>query len=44
MILLSFGMDWALKTLQIGPFLVLAALLTMGIATVIGFKGELVKD
>lgn len=44
MILLSFGMDWAATTLRIGPFLVLAALLTMGIATVIGFKGELVKD
>jgi hypothetical protein len=44
MILLSFGMDWALMTLRIGPFLVLAALLCMGIATVIGFKGELVRD
>lgn len=44
MILLSFGMDWAGITLRIGPFLVLAALLTMGIATVIGFKGELVRD
>ena len=44
MILLSFGMDWAGMTLRIGPFLVLAALLTIGIATIIGFKGELVKD
>lgn len=44
MILLSFGMDWAATTLRIGPFLVLAALLTIGIATVIGFRGEVVKD
>ena len=44
MILLSFGMDWAVMTLRIGPFLVLAALLSIGIATVIGFKGELVRD
>lgn len=44
MILLVLGQDWAGMTLRIGPFLVLAALLSMGIATLIGFKGELVRD
>jgi len=44
MILLLLGQDWAGYTLRIGPFLVLAALLTMGIAAAIGFKGELVRD
>jgi hypothetical protein len=44
MILLLLGQEWASYTLRIGPFLVLAALLTIGIATLIGFKGELVRD
>ncbi|MEJ2361020.1 MAG: hypothetical protein P8Z75_06280 [Gammaproteobacteria bacterium] len=44
MLLLTFGIEWANYTLRIGPFLVLAALLTIGIATVIGFRGELVRD
>lgn len=44
MVLLTFGIAWANYTLRIGPFFVLAALLTLGIATAIGFKGQLVQD
>jgi len=40
----AFGQSWAFKLLPVGPWLVLAALLTIGIATVIGFRGEIVKD
>ena len=35
---------WAFKLLLAGPWLVLAALFTLGIATVLGFRGEIVKD
>ncbi len=40
----NFGQDWAFSILPIGPWLVLLGLLLMGIAVLIGFKGELVKD
>lgn len=40
----AFGFDWAGTLLQIGPFLVLLALLLMGIAALMGFRGEIVKD
>lgn len=40
----AFGQTWAFTLLQAGPWLVLAALLLMGIAVVIGFRGELVRD
>lgn len=40
----AFGQTWAFTPLQIGPWLVLAALLLMGIAAAIGFRGELVRD
>jgi hypothetical protein len=41
-----FMMSWAGTLLQtgIGPVLILAGLLSMGILAFIGFKGELVKD
>ncbi len=39
-----FGFEWAGTLLQIGPFLVLLALLLMGIAALMGFRGEIVKD
>lgn len=42
--LAAFGQNWAFMPLQAGPWLVLAALLLIGIATVIGFRGEIVKD
>jgi hypothetical protein len=37
---------WVLPVMQsgIGPVLVLAALLSIGVAAAIGFKGETVKD
>lgn len=44
MLLMVNGIEWASKVLAIGPFLVLAALLLIGIATLIGFKGEVVRD
>ena len=40
----AFGQSWAFGLLQIGPWLVLASLLLIGIATLIGFRGELVRD
>lgn len=40
----TFGVEWAGTLLQIGPFLVLLALLLIGIAALLGFRGELVKD
>ncbi len=42
--LLSFGQGWAAVPLQAGPWLVLAALLLMGIAAAMGFRGEIVRD
>lgn len=42
--LAAFGQTWAFTLLQVGPWLVLAALLAIGIATLIGFRGEIVKD
>ena len=40
----TFGVEWAGTLLQIGPFLVLLALLLIGIAALLGFRGEIVKD
>ena len=40
----SFGFEWAGILLQIGPFLVLLGLLLIGIAALMGFRGEVVKD
>ena len=40
----AFGQTWAFKLLLAGPWLVLAALFCIGIATVMGFRGEIVKD
>lgn len=42
----SFGISWAFPILQagIGPWLILAALLLTGIAAIIGFKGEIIRD
>lgn len=42
--LLAFGYSWAAKPLFIGPWLVLAALLLIGIATLIGFRNQVVQD
>ncbi|MDH5446734.1 MAG: hypothetical protein OEY52_14375 [Gammaproteobacteria bacterium] len=42
--LLNFDQAWALNLLPVGPWLVLAGLLLIGIATIMGFKGEIVKD
>ena len=42
--LAAFGQSWAFMPLQIGPWVVLAALLLMGIAVIMGFRGEVVKD
>ena len=42
--LLSFGFGWAGSLLQLGPWLVLAGLLLIGIAALIGFRTEVVKD
>lgn len=42
--LAAFGQTWAFNLLVVGPWLVLAALLSLGIATVMGFRGEIVKD
>ena len=42
--LAAFGQNWAFTLLQVGPWLVLAALLLIGIATVMGFRGEIVTD
>jgi hypothetical protein len=40
----AFDVAWAGKLLPIGPWLVLASLFALGIAALIGFKGEAVKD
>lgn len=42
--LANFGQEWAFTFLPIGPWLVLLGLLTIGIAALTGFKGELIKD
>lgn len=42
--LLNFGMVWASMTLNLGPWLVLLALLSIGLAAAIGFRAELVQD
>lgn len=42
--LAAFGQTWAFTLLMAGPWLVLAALFSLGIATVMGFRGEIVKD
>lgn len=42
--LAAFGQSWAFVPLQAGPWIVLAALLLMGIAVIMGFRGEIVKD
>lgn len=42
--LLNFGMDWAGMILPIGPWLVLLGLVLIGIAAVMGFQSEPVKD
>lgn len=42
--LAAFGQDWAFTPLQIGPWLVLAALFLVGIAALIGFRSEVVRD
>ncbi len=40
----NFGQAWAYTLLQAGPWLVLLGLLLIGIAALIGFKSEVVKD
>ncbi|UCE89396.1 MAG: hypothetical protein JSW10_00705 [Pseudomonadota bacterium] len=42
--LLSFGMGWAGMMLQVGPWLVLIGLLLMGVAALIGFSPQVVRD
>lgn len=42
--LLNFGVEWAGAVVKIGPILVLLGLLMMGIAALLGFRGEIVKD
>ena len=42
--LLNFGFGWAGTLLNFGPWLVLAGLLLIGIAAIMGFRGELVRD
>lgn len=42
--LLNFEQAWALNLLPIGPWVVLLSLFLIGIAALIGFKGEIVKD
>ena len=42
--LLYLGQGWAGNLLLLGPWTVLAALLLLGIATIMGFKAEIVKD
>lgn len=40
----AFDVSWASMLLPAGPWLVLAALLMLGVAALVGFKGEIVKD
>ncbi|MBI3561921.1 MAG: hypothetical protein HY080_09435 [Gammaproteobacteria bacterium] len=42
--LANFGQAWAYKLLVFGPWLLLLAFLSLGIAAAIGFKGEIVQD
>lgn len=42
--LLLLGQSWAGTLLMLGPWLVLASLLLIGIAAAVGFRGELVRD
>lgn len=42
--MLNLDQAWALMLLPLGPWLVLLGLLLVGIAALVGFKGELVKD
>ena len=42
--LLNFGFGWAGNLLPIGPWVVLAGLLLIGIAALVGFRSEVVKD
>lgn len=42
--MLNLGQAWAVNLLPIGPWLVLLGLLLIGIASLIGFKGQPVKD
>ncbi|MDH5407136.1 MAG: DUF423 domain-containing protein [Gammaproteobacteria bacterium] len=41
---LAFGIEWVSIVRPLGPWLVLLGLLLIGIAALMGFKGELVKD
>lgn len=40
----SFGVAWADLLLPLGPWLVLLGLLLIGIAALMGFRGEVIKD
>jgi hypothetical protein len=40
----GFGQTWAYSLLPVGPWLVLLAFLSIGIAAAIGFKGEPVSE
>ncbi len=42
--MLMLGQGWAGNLLLLGPWTVLAALFLLGVATIMGFKGEIVKD
>lgn len=42
--LAAFGQTWAFMPLQAGPWLVLASLLLIGIAAIMDFRSEVVKD
>jgi len=42
--LAAFGQSWAFMPLQVGPWIVLAALLLIGIAAIMDFRSEVVKD
>lgn len=42
--LVNFGQEWAFSILPVGPWLVLAALLLIGVVAAMKFKGELVRD
>ena len=40
----AFGQAWAFTPLQVGPWIVLAALLLIGVAALMDFRNEVVKD
>ncbi|MGD8782983.1 MAG: hypothetical protein PVG75_01035 [Thioalkalispiraceae bacterium] len=42
--LAAFGQSWAFTPLQAGPWIVLASLLLIGIAAIMDFRSEVVKD